>query len=264
MLLHNMYKFAIACIYCVYCDVLCFPHVHLSRHMTKAHDRGTWQRHMTSTHSLTASYTKWHGQPLFFFHNMAEKDNNDAMVMSDRGTKLRWDLAKAVTWLWSRPLGRAWQSNEAWTLWRFGKGIQTMCCTQCPGGVMAEVGLAGTSSLRWVMSNDDKCWRQMLTKVRKSPKSIPKRPSDRICGDWEVNVVADLAKSCSQICYNQMLKCIQYTDIIHILGDGHQSIKWDLYPHHKASVVRLMTTTYFWYIYILYILLRTYVVRTIF
>jgi len=23
---------------------------------------------------------------VFFFHNMAEKDNNDAMVMSDRGT----------------------------------------------------------------------------------------------------------------------------------------------------------------------------------
>ena len=85
----------------------------------------------------------------------------------------------------------------------------------------------------------------MLTKVRKSPKSIPKRPSDRICGDWEVNVLADLAKSCSQICYGQMLKCIQYTDIIHILGDGHQSIKWDLYPHHKASVVRVMITTYF-------------------
>ena len=99
----------------------------------------------------------------------------------------------------------------------------------------------------------------MLTKVRKSPKSIPKRPSDRICGDWEVNVLADLAKSCSQICYGQMLKCIQYTDIIHILGDGHQSIKWDLYPHHKASVVRVSDDHNLFLIYIYYYVHMLYV-----
>jgi hypothetical protein len=36
---------------------------------------------------------------LCFFHNMAEKDNNDAMVMSDRGTFEMRKKAKAVTWL---------------------------------------------------------------------------------------------------------------------------------------------------------------------
>ena len=71
--------------------------------MTEAHDRGTWQRHMTSTHSLTASYTKWHGQPLFFSqHGWEGQQRCHGDVRSRNKIEMRSSKGK----LGCDPLGR--------------------------------------------------------------------------------------------------------------------------------------------------------------
>lgn len=165
MLLHNMYICNDLHLLCV----LCFPHVHLSRHMTKAHDKGTWQRHMTKAHDK-------HTLPHRWLHKMTWTTFVFFTTWLRRTTTMPWwcQIEELLRWekkqrqsLGCDPdrYGRKTLWNEAWTLWRFGKGIQTMCCTQCPGGVMAEVLWLGSDEFSEM--SDVEWWQMLMTNVDK-------------------------------------------------------------------------------------------------
>ena len=162
--------FAMTCIYCVYCAFHMYIYLGTwQRRMTKAHDKGTWQRHMTKAHDK-------HTLPHRWLHKMTWTTFVFFTTWLRRTTTMPWwcQIEELLRWekkqrqsLGCDPdrYGRKTLWNEAWTLWRFGKGIQTMCCTQCPGGVMAEVLWLGSDEFSEM--SDVEWWQMLMTNVDK-------------------------------------------------------------------------------------------------